>query len=150
VILLISDGNGLSQIPSPCYFKETQPNYAGFEHIGLIKTSSSRQDVTDPAASATAFACGVKTYNGAIGVADDSTAVKNVVEYVTAKNIKTGIIATSSLTQATRLVFMRIRTIGDLLRKLPCNCPNHRSIFLPVPDCSILTIERIKRTYWRS
>ncbi len=78
VILLISDGTGLSQISSAFYFKDSLPNYARFKDIGLIKTSSSREDVTDSAAGATAFACGVKTYNGAIGVADDSTEVKNL------------------------------------------------------------------------
>lgn len=105
VILLISDGTGLSQISSAFYFKESSPNYARFKTIGLINTSSSRQDVTDSAAGATAFACGVKTYNGAIGVADDSTKVKNLVEIVSLKNIKTGMIATSSITHATPASF---------------------------------------------
>ncbi|MCK5440568.1 MAG: alkaline phosphatase, partial [Maribacter sp.] len=105
VILLISDGTGLSQISSAFYFKESSPNYARFKDIGLINTSSSREDVTDSAAGATAFACGVKTYNGAIGVADDSTAVKNLVEIVSLKNIKTGMIATSSITHATPASF---------------------------------------------
>lgn len=105
VILLISDGTGLSQISSAFYFKESLPNYARFKDIGLIKTSSSREDVTDSAAGATAFACGVKTYNGAIGVADDSTEVKNLVEIVSMKNIKTGMIATSSITHATPASF---------------------------------------------
>ena len=105
VILLISDGTGLSQISSAFYFKESSPNYSRFKNIGLIKTSSSRQDVTDSAAGATAFACGVKTYNGAIGVSDDSTDVKNLVELVSLKNIKTGMIATSSITHATPASF---------------------------------------------
>jgi len=105
VILLISDGTGLSQISSAFYFKESSPNYSRFKNIGLIKTSSSRQDVTDSAAGATAFACGVKTYNGAIGVSDDSTDVKNLVEIVSLKNIKTGMIATSSITHATPASF---------------------------------------------
>jgi len=105
VILLISDGTGLSQISSAFYFKESSPNYARFKNIGLIKTSSSRQDITDSAAGATAIACGVKTYNGAIGVADDSTDVKNLVEIVSLKNIKTGLIATSSITHATPASF---------------------------------------------
>lgn len=105
VILLISDGTGLSQISSAFYFKDTTPNYTRFENIGLINTSSSREDVTDSAAGATAFACGVKTYNGAIGVADDSTHVKNLVEIVSKKNIKTGMVATSSITHATPASF---------------------------------------------
>lgn len=105
VILLISDGTGLSQISSAFYYKESIPNYTRFKNIGLIKTSSAEQDVTDSAAGATAFACGVKTYNGAIGVAVDKTDVANIVEIVSLKNIKTGIIATSAITHATPASF---------------------------------------------
>lgn len=105
VILLIADGTGLSQISSAFYFKNSVPNYARFKNIGLINTSSSREDVTDSAAGATAFACGVKTYNGAIGVSDDSTHVANLVEIVSKKNIQTGMIATSSITHATPASF---------------------------------------------
>jgi len=105
VILLISDGTGLSQISSAFYFKDSLPNYARFKNIGLIKTSSSRQKVTDSAAGATAFACGIKTYNGAIGVADDSTDVQNLVEIASLRHIKTGMVATSSITHATPASF---------------------------------------------
>ncbi|MCK0156180.1 alkaline phosphatase [Cellulophaga sp. F20128] len=105
VILLISDGTGLSQISSAYYFKDSSPNYSRFKNIGLIKTSSSKQDVTDSAAGATAFASGIKTYNGAIGVADDKTDAENIVEIVSRKNIKTGLVATSSITHATPASF---------------------------------------------
>ncbi|EDP70326.1 alkaline phosphatase [Flavobacteriales bacterium ALC-1] len=105
VILLIGDGTGLSQVSSAFFFKETSPNYARFKTIGLIKTSSSREDITDSAAGATAFAAGIKTYNGAVGVADDSTAVKNLVEIVSTQNIKTGVISTSSIQHATPASF---------------------------------------------
>lgn len=105
VILLIGDGTGLSQVSSAYYFKETQPNFSRFNHIGLIKTSSSREDITDSAAGATAFASGVKSYNGAVGVADDSTDVKTLVEIASSKNIRTGVIATSSIQHATPASF---------------------------------------------
>jgi len=105
VILLIGDGTGLSQISSAFYFKKTSPNYARFKNIGLIKTSSSREDITDSAAGATAFGSGVKTYNGAIGVADDSTNVKNLVEIASLQHIKTGVISTSSIQHATPASF---------------------------------------------
>jgi len=105
VILLIGDGTGLSQVSSAFYFKGTDPNYGRFKHIGLIKTSSSREDITDSAAGATAFASGIKTYNGAIGVADDSTHVPTLVEIVEKQNIKTGLISTSSITHATPASF---------------------------------------------
>jgi alkaline phosphatase len=105
VILLISDGAGLSQISSVFYFKDTSVNYSRFRNIGLINTSSSREDVTDSGAAATAFATGVKTFNGAIGVEDDSTSVENLVEIASLKHIKTGVIATSSITHATPASF---------------------------------------------
>ena len=105
VILLISDGTGLSQISSAYYFKGEEPNYSRFQEIGFIKTSSSKQDVTDSAAGATAFASGVKTYNGAIGVTPDSTSVPTIVELVQDKNIKTGVVATSTIQHATPAAF---------------------------------------------
>ncbi|HEX9651248.1 MAG TPA: alkaline phosphatase [Cyclobacteriaceae bacterium] len=105
VILIIGDGTGLSQISSAFFYKESAPNYGRFRHIGLIKTSSSRQKITDSAAGATAFASGVKTYNGAIGVADDSTSVETIVEIASRRNIQTGVIATSSITHATPACF---------------------------------------------
>ncbi len=105
VILLIGDGTGLSQVSSAFFFKKTSPNYARFKNIGLIKTSSSKEDITDSAAGATAFGTGIKTYNGAIGMADDSTKVKNLVEIASLKNIKTGLISTSSIQHATPASF---------------------------------------------
>lgn len=105
VILLISDGTGLTQISSAFYFKDGKPNYQRFKHIGLIKTSSSREKVTDSAASGTAFASGVKSYNGAIGVADDSTEVVTKVEIAARKGVKSEVIATSSITHATPASF---------------------------------------------
>ena len=55
VILLISDGTGLSQISAAYYYKNSEVNYSRFEHIGLITTHSSKEDITDSAASGTAL-----------------------------------------------------------------------------------------------
>ena len=105
VILLIGDGTGLSQVSSAFYFKKTPPNYERFKYIGLINTSSSREDITDSAAGGTALATGVKTFNGGVGVADDSTEVKNMVEIASIQHIKTGLISTSSIQHATPASF---------------------------------------------
>ena len=105
VILLIADGTGLTQVSTSFYFKESEPNYARFRHIGLINTSSDSHLITDSAAGATAFACGERTYNGAIGVSPDSVDIKNIVEVISAKKIKSGLIATSSITHATPASF---------------------------------------------
>ncbi len=105
VILLISDGTGLSQISSAFYFQDKTSNYTRFENIGLINTSSSQEDITDSAAGATAFASGIKTYNGSIGLSDDYKDAKTIVEIASENNVKTGLIATSSLTHATPASF---------------------------------------------
>ena len=105
VILLISDGTGLSQISTAFYFQDKVSNYTRFQEMGLINTSSSQEDVTDSAAGATAFASGIKTYNGAIGLDDDFSAPKTLVEIASENGIQTGIIATSSLTHATPASF---------------------------------------------
>ncbi|MEZ4858268.1 MAG: alkaline phosphatase [Flavobacteriaceae bacterium] len=105
IILLIGDGTGLSQVSSAQFFKDSPSNYDRFPVIGLIKTSSASDLVTDSAAGATAFASGVKTYNGAVGVDKDSSSVKTLVEIASEKGMTTGLIATSSITHATPACF---------------------------------------------
>jgi alkaline phosphatase len=104
IILLIGDGMGVTQVTSRFFYGEGKPNFQRFPYVGLIKTSSSREKITDSAAGATAFSAGVKTYNGAIGVADDSTSVETIVELV-ADDLSTGLVATSSIVHATPASF---------------------------------------------
>ncbi len=105
VILLIGDGMGLSQVSTAFYFQDKKPNFQRFSTTGLINTSSSSHRITDSAAGATAFSAGVKTYNGAIGVDKDTAAVETLVEIASARGMKTGLIATSSITHATPASF---------------------------------------------
>jgi len=105
IILLIGDGMGLSQISVAQYQSKQTPNFERFPVVGLSKTSSSQQLITDSAAGATAFACGIKTYNGAIGVNDDTTHVANLSEIFALRNISSGVVATSSITHATPASF---------------------------------------------
>lgn len=105
IILLIGDGTGLSQVSAAQFYKEGPVNYERFPVIGLIKTSSSSQLVTDSAAGATAFASGVKTYNGAVGVNPDTLAVKTIAEEAAQRGLATGLVATSSITHATPACF---------------------------------------------
>ncbi|RKP19681.1 alkaline phosphatase-like protein [Rozella allomycis CSF55] len=99
VILMISDGFG----PSSETFGRTIyqfKNNLPFDHptpldeilVGTSRTRSSSSLVTDSAAGATAFSCGLKSYNGAIGAAK-------------AKGLKTGLVATSRITHATPASF---------------------------------------------
>ncbi|MDH5397127.1 MAG: alkaline phosphatase [Cyclobacteriaceae bacterium] len=105
IILLIGDGMGVSQVSASFYWGDGNPNFQRFQQIGLIKTNSSRQKVTDSAAGATAFASGEKTYNGAIGVADDTTSIKTILEIASEGDKSTGVVATSTITHATPAAF---------------------------------------------
>ncbi len=101
VILLIGDGMGLSQVSASYYYGENEPNFNRFTNIGLINTSPENRKITDSGAAATSLACGVKTYNGAIGLDKDSIRIPNLVEELTIRGYNTGIISTSSITHAT-------------------------------------------------
>ncbi|TRX56936.1 alkaline phosphatase [Thalassomonas sp. M1454] len=57
--------------------------------------------VTDSAASATALATGIKTYNGAIGVDPQKQPLDTVLEWAKSLNKKTGIAVTSQIVHAT-------------------------------------------------
>ncbi|HLW32618.1 MAG TPA: alkaline phosphatase [Aequorivita sp.] len=105
IILLIGDGMGLSEVSTAIYYKEGKPNFERFTTIGLSKTSSGSELITDSAAGATVFSAGVKTYNGAIGVDRDTIPVPTIVEQLSKDGYSTGIVATSSIQHATPASF---------------------------------------------
>ncbi|EPZ36061.1 Alkaline phosphatase-like, alpha/beta/alpha domain-containing protein [Rozella allomycis CSF55] len=112
VILMISDGFG----PSSETFGRTIyqfKNNLPFDHptpldeilVGTSRTRSSSSLVTDSAAGATAFSCGLKSYNGAIGVNPNKKPCGTIFEAAKAKGLKTGLVATSRITHATPASF---------------------------------------------
>ncbi|MCT8338744.1 alkaline phosphatase [Flavobacteriaceae bacterium TK19130] len=105
VILLIGDGMGLSQVSAGMFYSDKKSNFERFPTIGLIKTSSSSDLITDSAAGATAFSAGVKTYNGAIGVDKNKNSVPTLSEQAATKGLATGVISTSSVVHATPASF---------------------------------------------
>jgi alkaline phosphatase len=105
IIFLIGDGMGLSHVSVGLYYKEGSSNFERFPVIGLIKTSSDSHVITDSGAAATALSSGVKTFNHAIGVNKDSIPIETVLEALSKKNMKTGIVATKSVTNATPASF---------------------------------------------
>ncbi|TLS30321.1 hypothetical protein PpBr36_03776 [Pyricularia pennisetigena] len=75
--------------------------------LGNVRTQASDALVTDSAASGTAFACGVKTYNAgvagrlAIGVNDAVEPVGSILEAAHLSGMKTGLVVTSTINHAT-------------------------------------------------
>ncbi|GAA5897799.1 hypothetical protein JCM6882_000100 [Rhodosporidiobolus microsporus] len=73
--------------------------------VGTSRTRSSNSLITDSAAGATAFACGLKTYNGAIGITPDKKPCGTILEAAKRQGFATGLVATSRITHATPASF---------------------------------------------
>ncbi len=106
IILMIGDGMGITQISAGMYSNDNYLYLEEFPVIGLHKCYAYDNLVTDSAAGATAFACGVKTYNGAIGVNPDTVAVKTILEEAEENGLSTGLISTSTIVHATPASFI--------------------------------------------
>lgn len=105
IILMIGDGMGLTQISAGMYMNNNKLALEKFHYIGLHKCYASDDLITDSAAAATSFACGVKTYNGAIGVDKNKQPVKTILEYAEEKGLATGLVTTSTIVHATPASF---------------------------------------------
>ncbi len=104
VILFIGDGVGVSYWTLARFASEDLA-INEFRVVGLVDTRASNTRITDSAAAATAYASGVRTYNGAIGVDPDTTSVPTVLEQARDRGWATGLVATSSVTHATPASF---------------------------------------------
>ncbi|MCF8298135.1 MAG: alkaline phosphatase [Saprospiraceae bacterium] len=103
---MIGDGMGLSHIFAAMTANKNHLYIENFKHIGFSKTQSADNYVTDSGASGTAMACGVKTYNGAIGVDMNKKPLKSILKYAEDNGKATGLVATSSITHATPASFI--------------------------------------------
>jgi alkaline phosphatase len=105
IILLIGDGTGLSEVSASLFYNKTTSNYLRFPQVSLIKTSSASDLITDSAAGATAFASGVKTNNGVLGLDSKLQKVSTLVEIISPLGYATGVVSTSSVVHATPAAF---------------------------------------------
>lgn len=105
IILIIVDGMGLAQISIAEYLDKPPSPLQQMEFVGLQKTYSANFLETDSGAAATAIACGVKTFNSAIGVDINSDPVTSIMELAMSAGYKTGFVVTSSVVHATPAAF---------------------------------------------
>ena len=107
VVLLIADGFG----PASATMGRSAAAALGRPFAldamltGSVETSPTDGRVTDSAASATAYACGLKTYNGAVGMTPERRPCRTVLEAAEARGMATGLVATSRITHATPASF---------------------------------------------
>lgn len=130
IILLIGDGMSIPQINAFMLTTDSTTAFERFPIIGLVKTNSKSNKITDSAAGGTAIATGYKTKNGMIGMNTDSIAVPSILEIMSDKGKKTGIVATSYVTHATPASFIAKNI----------NRNNYEEIALDFAECNKIDI----------
>ncbi|MEC8830901.1 MAG: alkaline phosphatase, partial [Bacteroidota bacterium] len=113
IILMIGDGNGLAQISSAMIANRGNLTVTGLKNIGLVKTASSDDLITDSAAGATAMATGTRTINRAIGVDPEGKALNSLVDVLGSKGFNTAIVTTDAIFGATPSSFYAHRIERD-------------------------------------
>jgi alkaline phosphatase len=106
IILFIGDGMGTAQVYGAMTACEHKLFIESFPYTGFSKTYAYDDYVTDSGAGGTAIACGIKTRNGMIGMSPDSVPVNSILEIAHQNKMATGIVVTSSVTDATPASFV--------------------------------------------
>ncbi len=106
IILMVGDGMGVAQIYAGLTANHGHLNLESFPVVGFHKNQASNSFVVDSAAGATAFSCGEKTYNGAIGVGPNGEVLPTILEIAEDNGLSTGLVATCSITHATPASFI--------------------------------------------
>jgi len=106
IILFIGDGMGTAQVYGAMTVSEKKLFLESFPYTGFSKTYSYDNYITDSGAGGTAIACGIKTRNEMIGMSPDSVPVNSILEIAHKNGLGTGIVVTSSVTDATPAAFV--------------------------------------------
>jgi alkaline phosphatase len=106
VILMIGDGMGLPDVYAAMTVADRPLHIEMCNTVGLQKTFSADDYITDSGAAGTAIATGTKTKNGAIGMDSQGNRVKSILEIAEEHDLATGLVSTSSITHATPASFI--------------------------------------------
>lgn len=99
VILMIGDGMGMNHIT--CTQKNNRLQIPSLPIKSRVKTASADSKVTDSAAAATAYACGIKTNNGYLGLGTDGQPCVTLAEVAATKGYHVTLITDDTATGAT-------------------------------------------------
>ena len=112
MIFMVSDGMGPTSLSMTRSFRQAQGGLPFGDvlvldkhHIGSSRTRSTSSLITDSAAGATAFSCGLKSYNGAISVLPNHSPCGTVLEAAKKAGYMTGLVVTTRITDATPACF---------------------------------------------
>ncbi len=137
IILLIGDGNGLTQISATALANKGELSLTQLKNIGFLKTQSSDDFTTDSAGGATAIATGQKVPNRAIGVDANGNSLKNITEILFENGFVSGIITTDEITGATPSSFYAHRRDRSMTEEIRNDFFNSQlSIFVGGADAT--------------
>ncbi|AEO69138.1 uncharacterized protein THITE_2146152 [Thermothielavioides terrestris NRRL 8126] len=112
LIFMVSDGMGPASLSLTRSFRQHVSSLPIDDVLtldrhfwGTSRTRSTNSLVTDSAAGATAFACGRKSYNGAIGMLPGARPCGTVLEAAKRAGLATGLVVTTDVTDATPACF---------------------------------------------
>ena len=125
VIVMISDGCGYDHVQAASLYQFGHARGWSYQQfpvrVGMAHFSNGgsydptlawadfgyvKKGATDSAAAATAMACGVKTYDGAIGVGPDKQRLRNVLERAESRGLATGVVTSVPFSHATPAGFL--------------------------------------------
>ncbi|HFS0184467.1 alkaline phosphatase [Klebsiella aerogenes] len=112
IILMIGDGMGSPYLSALRYYQaaNSQGNSTTiFDSmgVGMIRTNPvGKFKITDSAAGGTALATGEKTVNGRISISADMQPLESILNIAKKRGLKTGVVVTSSITDATPASFI--------------------------------------------
>jgi alkaline phosphatase len=105
IILLIGDGMGAAHVTRARALRGKDFQIGRMRTTGLIMTASANDEVTDSSAAATAYATGVRTNNGYLGVDRHGKKQRTVLEAARARGMATGLVTTAIFGDATPAAF---------------------------------------------
>ncbi|MHA2031731.1 MAG: alkaline phosphatase, partial [Candidatus Kariarchaeaceae archaeon] len=108
IILMIGDGMGHEEVKLARWAEVGPQGQLNMEKLPIklnVSTNNLYDQLTDSAASATAYATGSKTRNLRISVCDDGSELKTITEIAQELGMKTGLVTTARLTHATPAAF---------------------------------------------
>jgi alkaline phosphatase len=108
IILCIGDGMGVNHIALTRHVALGPDKKLHMERlpvVGLVRTYSANSLVTDSAAAGTAMACGIKTNNGMVSMSPEQVHYSSILERLSQKGFRTGLVATSEISHATPASF---------------------------------------------
>jgi len=105
VILMVADGMGISHFSAAWIANKGQMNIDNCMYTGLARTFCANRLITDSGAAGTAMATGHKANYHAVGVDSQNVEHNSLTDLAHAKGLKTAIVVTCGLTDATPATF---------------------------------------------